>query len=124
RVLIAGLLAVLSTPLARAADSLWSGGGPEGASVTVLATDPQHPITVYAGTLDGGIWKTTDGASHWKPAYSGLPTIDGHFASIDALAVDPTVASRVYAATQIGFFASENGGAAWSESGAGALLGF
>jgi photosystem II stability/assembly factor-like uncharacterized protein len=106
-----------------AAEPVWSRGGPEQGSITVLVTDPQHPATAYAGTLDGGIWVTTDGAAHWKAAYSGLPAISGHFAPIKAIAVDPAVASRVYAATQIGLYASEDGGATWSESGAGVLDG-
>jgi hypothetical protein len=121
RIVVACLLAAVSAPAA--ASSLWSVGGPEGASVTVLAADPQQPATIYAGTLDGGIWKTTDGAAHWKPAFSGLPTFAGSFLAINAIAADPTVSSRVYAATNRGLYASDDGGTSWNESGANVLEG-
>ena len=112
-----------SASVVGAAASLWSRGGPEGASVTVLADDPQSPQTVYAASYDGGIWKTTDGAAHWKPAYGGLPTLYGHFAPINAIAVDPAVSSRVYAAMNIGLYESDDSGTSWSESGASVLKG-
>ena len=119
--LACGLAAVSAT--AFAAEPTWSRGGPEQGAVTVLAADPQHPTTVYAGTLDGGIWKTTDGAAHWKPAYAGLPAVSGRFASINAIAVDPALPSRVYAAMDIGLYLSDDAGTSWSESGAGVLDG-
>ncbi|HWC65679.1 MAG TPA: hypothetical protein VG777_06330, partial [Thermoanaerobaculia bacterium] len=115
--------AVTRPATALSAEPLWSVGGPEGANVTVLAADPQHPATIYAGTLDGGIWKTTDGAAHWTAAFSGLPTFSGGFLAINAIAVDPTVSSRVYAATNRGLFKSDDGAKTWTESGAGVLEG-
>jgi len=124
-VLALGMVLRALTPASSilAADPLWSRGGPGGASVTVLDADPQHPGTLFAGTFDGGIWKTTDGAAHWNPAYAGLPTVSGSFAAINAIAVDPALSSRVYAATNIGLFKSDNGGTSWTESGADVLEG-
>ena len=122
RIVPSVLLALALPSSIPAADSLWSRGGPAGGSMTVLAADPQHPATIYAGTLDGGIWKTTDGAAHWKPAYAGLPSVVGQFAPIAAIAVDPVLPSRLYAAS-IGLYKSDDGGASWTESGASVLEG-
>jgi photosystem II stability/assembly factor-like uncharacterized protein len=117
------LALALFSSVALAADSLWSVGGPEGGSTSVLATDPQHPTTIYVATGNGGIWKTTDGAAHWKPAYSGLPTFGGHFLPINAIAVDPTVSSRAYAASNKGLFKTDDGGSSWTEIGPNVLQG-
>ncbi|HET9794969.1 MAG TPA: hypothetical protein VFS34_10940 [Thermoanaerobaculia bacterium] len=123
--MVAAFAAVVSSSVApAAASSLWSVGGPEGGSISVLTADPQHPTTIYAATGNGGIWKTTDGAAHWKPAFAGLPTFGGHFLTINAVAVDPTVSSRVYAATNRGLYKSDDGGASWTETGESVLQGF
>jgi hypothetical protein len=123
RTLIVGFVAAFWCPFARATDSLWSRGGPEGGNITVLAADPQHPTTVYAGTLDGGIWKTTDGAAHWSLASSGLKRVYGGFTTIDLIVVDPIVSTRVYAAPFIGLYKSDDGGQNWAATGVGVLDG-
>ncbi|HET9794968.1 MAG TPA: hypothetical protein VFS34_10935 [Thermoanaerobaculia bacterium] len=119
----AALLLAIAAAAAASADPLWSRGGPAGGDITFLAADPQHATTIYAGTLEGGIWKTTDAAAHWKPAYAGLPIRSGNFTSINAIAVDPAVSSRVYAVTNVGLYKTDDGGTSWTESGASALEG-
>ena len=91
--------------------------------MTVLAADPQNPRTIYAGTLDGGIWKTTDGAAHWSPASDGLKRVSGGFVAIDSIVVDPVVSTRVYALPFIGLYKSDDGGRNWATIGAGVLDG-
>jgi hypothetical protein len=97
---------------------LTSGLGATGRLMT-LAVDPKDPSTMYVGSPTGsggmqggsGIWKTTDGTATWQPIADGLPTL-----SIRALAVDPTLPSRVYAATtDAGVFRSEDGGVSWQQ---------
>lgn len=123
RIGLACVFAAISLP-ASAASSLWSVGGPGGGSISVLAMDPQHATTIYAGTADGGIWKTTDATAHWTPALAGLPMFAGHPLPINAIAVDPTVASRAYAATNRGLFKTDDGGTSWTQTGASVLEGF
>jgi photosystem II stability/assembly factor-like uncharacterized protein len=40
--------------------------GPEGGNWMHLAPDPTHPGTVYASSLDGGIWKSTHYGVSWQ----------------------------------------------------------
>jgi photosystem II stability/assembly factor-like uncharacterized protein len=104
------------------------GGAPGPTHVLSFALDPRQPDVQYAGTLDNGIWKSTDAGETWSRA---LPT-----ASLDvvtALAVDPGDGERIYAA--IDHFASdspplmapmrgeiwrsEDGGATWARLAVG-----
>ena len=48
--------------------------------------------TVYAGTFDHGVFKSTDRGASWTPFNTGLSSTD-----IEALAVDPRTATTVYA---------------------------
>jgi photosystem II stability/assembly factor-like uncharacterized protein len=104
------------------------GGAPGPSRVLSFAFDPRQPDVQYAGTLDNGIWKSTDAGETWSRV---LPT-----ASLDvvtALAVDPGDGDRIYAA--IDHFASdspplmapmtgeiwrsEDGGATWARMAVG-----
>jgi hypothetical protein len=64
-------------------DPFWSNEGAGFRDVsgrtTALATDGD---TYYAGTADGGVWKSTDRGAHWKSIWDGQPTL-----SIGALLV-------------------------------------
>src|SRR5690606_7828984 len=75
---------------------------------TSLASEPNRPDVVYAGTYqrrrhvgmmigggpDGGIFKTTNGGRSWTKLTNGLPKDDvGRI----ALATDPRAPKRVYA---------------------------
>ncbi|HEV7519270.1 MAG TPA: hypothetical protein VGR07_23520, partial [Thermoanaerobaculia bacterium] len=64
----AALLAVVATSAllldtsspARAAD-VWTPLGPSGGSVATLAVDPTDGDTVYAGTLEAGVYRSANG---------------------------------------------------------------
>src|SRR5207302_1467717 len=65
--------------------------------ITALAIDPTNADVVYAGTADGGVWKTTNGTSSsatWTPLTDSQVTL-----AIGALAIDPTNATTIYAGT-------------------------
>ena len=52
----------------------WQAIGPPGAAVMVIAADPTHPNTVYAGTslgLVGSFWKSTNGGANWNLVTTG-----------------------------------------------------
>ena len=63
--------------------------------VFTIALLPGSPATLYAGTLAGGVFASTDGAANWSSIYSGFPPVQF---GVAALAVDPA-AGAVYAAT-------------------------
>ena len=39
--------------------------------VTAVALDPQVPSTIYAGTFDRGLFKSTDGGANWQATGGG-----------------------------------------------------
>jgi photosystem II stability/assembly factor-like uncharacterized protein len=86
-------------------------GPPDGATVQALAFAPSKPAVVYAGLAGGGVQRSDDGGATWRPASFGLGN-----PVVNSLAVDPTNPDAVYAATQLGFFRSVDGGQSWHTS--------
>src|ERR1700704_5944513 len=43
--------------------------GPPGNRVSAVAGVPGDANTYYAGAASGGVWKSTDGGTHWKPVF-------------------------------------------------------
>src|SRR5207247_8825880 len=72
----------------------WTGIGPEGGAIRVLAIDPKAPGSLYAGTEDGGIFESTSGGASWKPLQVGLPAVN---VAVDALAFEPAFPRTIYA---------------------------
>ncbi len=86
--------------------------------VARVAIDPTNPDIAYVcfggfGIPDGHhLWKTSNlrtGSPTWVPSGSGLPDVP-----LNALEVDSQEPSRLWAGTDIGVFASEDGGLSWS----------
>jgi uncharacterized protein (TIGR03437 family) len=67
--------------------------------VTALVVDPRSSTTVYAGTAEGGVWKTTDGGVNWLPLTDMQESL-----AIGSLALDPENPDTVYAGTGEGNF--------------------
>jgi hypothetical protein len=45
-------------------------GSPAAGAVQALVADPTNPDVVYAGSVNGGVWKTTNATAanpHWTP---------------------------------------------------------
>jgi photosystem II stability/assembly factor-like uncharacterized protein len=82
--------------------------------ITSLIQDPLHPQTLYAGTLDAGIFKSSNGGQRWHPL-----NLDTDATRIDALALDPGDAETVYAGTGLGIFKSTDGGTRWKAANTG-----
>src|SRR5208337_3216473 len=73
----------------------WRLIGPfRGGRVVAVAGVPGDSTTFYFGSVDGGIWKTTDAGVVWTQVFDGQP-----IASIGALAVAPSDPNTIYAGT-------------------------
>jgi len=70
--------------------------GPGGMSgrVTAFAVDPRDENVFYVGTASGGLWKTVNAGTTFKPVFDNEAV-----ASIGALAVDPLRPDIVWAGT-------------------------
>ena len=82
---------------------------------------PGNNQSVFIGTPDGGLWKSTDGGVTWKNLTDFLQSI-----GCADLVIDPTDTNKLYLATgdgdagdsyTIGVYKSINGGATWVASG-------
>src|SRR5262245_48535885 len=69
-------------------------GPPRSGYVSAPAGVPGDPTTYYIGLPEGGVWKTTNGGTTWKPIFD-----DVRVASIGAVAVAPSDPKIVYVGT-------------------------
>lgn len=96
-------------------------GGRNAGRMNFVHIDPTSNSTMYAGAPAGGLWKTIDGGSSWKPMTDFLPVI-----GCSDLAIDPSKPNTLYLATgdndggdtkSIGIMKSTDGGVSWLETG-------
>jgi photosystem II stability/assembly factor-like uncharacterized protein len=101
----------------------WRHIGPEGNRVSAVAGVPGDPLTYYAGSASGGIFKTTDAGVSWDPIFDDHPV---H--SIGDIAVAPSDPGIVWAGTGEscirshisvgeGIFKSTDAGRTWTRMG-------
>jgi photosystem II stability/assembly factor-like uncharacterized protein len=102
----------------------WRLIGPfRGGRAVAVAGVPGDSTTFYFGSVNGGIWKTTDAGVVWRPIFEGQPV-----GSIGALAVAPSDPKIIYAGTGEsdiredlssgnGVYKSVDGGATWTHMG-------
>jgi photosystem II stability/assembly factor-like uncharacterized protein len=84
---------------------------------TSIVIDPNDSATVYVtfgGYSHGNIWKTADAGATWKDLGGSLPE-----APIRAVAIHHSRRDFIYIGTEVGVFASENGGMTWSPTNEG-----
>jgi uncharacterized repeat protein (TIGR01451 family) len=101
---------------ASAGENRWTTHGPGLANVAVLVAHPTVPATLYAGTEEGGVFKTTDGGNSWTAINTGLVSLNAGRTdlNITALAIDPKQPNTIYAGTaDSGIFKSNDAGANW-----------
>lgn len=79
----------------------WTSLGPGniGGRTLALVFEPDNANILYAGTADGGVWKTTNGGAQWAPIGDMLPSL-----AIGSLLMDPNNYSVLYAGTGEGSY--------------------
>lgn len=96
-----------------------TGGG--AGRVNFVRFDPINSNIMWAGTPDGGLWKTINGGTSWSTNTDQLTVI-----GCSDVAIDPTNTSIMYLATgdndgsdtySIGVLKSIDGGATWNTTG-------
>lgn len=98
----------------------WRGPGNVGGRVRSLAINPTSPQTMWAGSVGGGIWKTTDGGASWRALDDFMANL-----AVSTLVVDPNNPNVLYAGTGegvyngdalrgAGVFKTTDGGATWT----------
>ncbi len=119
--LLSAFLPSVGLQRAEAGVNVWTTTGPAGGTISALASDPQTPSTLYAGT-DSGVFKSVDGAGSWTSTSAGLP--NNQFGScceaVVTLAIDPQTPTTLYAGLLFnGVFKSTDGGGSWSAANTG-----
>ena len=101
----------------RAARS-WPGTqvGGDGNGFGSIVADPRRPRTMYAASLDAGLFKSADAGRTWRmlPFPRG-----GQGDRVDALAITPTGPRVLYVGGSAGVFASDDGGRTWQAANNG-----
>jgi photosystem II stability/assembly factor-like uncharacterized protein len=101
----------------------WRSIGPNRSGyVTSVAGVPGDPTIYYIGMPEGGVWKTTNGGTTWKPIFDAV-----NIPSVGALAVAPSAPSTIYVGTGNqsgwsftpgnGVYKSTDAGATWTHIG-------
>ncbi len=77
----------------------WLGPGNIGGRVRSILVNPADPQVLWAGSVGGGIWKTTDGAASWRPLDDFMASL-----AVSSMVLDHANPDVLYAGTGEGFF--------------------
>jgi photosystem II stability/assembly factor-like uncharacterized protein len=103
------LIVVLANAATLADDNVWSSNGPYGARVFTIAIHPFNNQIIYIGTIENGIYKSTNGGADWFHLDNNLLT-----EAMRVIRIHPFGPDTVYASTANGVFKSTDAGATWS----------
>ena len=85
--------------------------------------EPSGKITLFVGAASGGIWKSDDGGTRFRPVFDEQPV-----QSIGAIAIDPKNSKNIWVGTGEswtrnsvsigdGIYKSSDGGETWTNAG-------
>jgi len=82
----------------------WTPRGPGnlGGRIRGLVADPTNAAVIYAGSVSGGVWKTTNGGATWTPLMDAQVNMN-----VSAVVMKPGDPNTLYAGTGEGFFNSD-----------------
>jgi comEA protein len=83
-------------------------------AITIDPDDHDVIYTTFGGFQSGNLWRSSDGGQSWADLSGNLPD-----APIYDMTIHPQRNTWLYVATQVGVFASEDGGATWSPANEG-----
>ena len=116
-----GLIVRIDAASSAVPGTLWPAAHPRDGFVSSLVFDPQDLGVVYAtyATFGGAhVWKSLDGGTTWQgidgTGSSRLPDLPAH-----SLVVDPRHPQHLYLGTDLGVFASRDGGVTWAVANLG-----
>ncbi len=74
----------------------WKAIGPvfQGGRIECITPDPSKPTTLYVGVGSGGLWKSVNNGTTWKPIFEGQPAI-----AVGDVAVSKTEPNTVWLGT-------------------------
>ena len=92
-------------------------------SAIAATREPSGKLTIFVGAASGGVWKSEDGGTHYRPVFDEQPV-----QSIGAIALDPKNSKNVWVGTGEswtrnsvsigdGIYKSTDGGETWTKSG-------
>jgi regulation of enolase protein 1 (concanavalin A-like superfamily) len=99
----------------------WMGPGNIGGRVRALLVHPTNPSVMFAGSVGGGIWRTTDGGARWAPVDDFMANL-----AVTTMVFKPGNPQVMYAGTGEGYFnidairgagifKSVDGGSTWTQ---------
>ncbi len=93
----------------------WYHNGPYGGHITALAVDPVDTMNVYGGTLERGVWWSSDYGDNWVEINSNLPQLEnGSYNEIGLVTCHPLQTGTIWLAISgSGFYKSADYGENW-----------
>jgi len=82
--------------------------------ITIDSSDHETVYVTFSGYARDNVWKTTNGGRKWSDIGASLPE-----APVHGLTIHPRKSEFLYVGTEVGIFASEDGGATWSPTSEG-----
>lgn len=116
---------VLNSIHQRSAQPHWILEGPSntGGRFNCIAVNPLNDDVMYAGSANGGVWKTSNHGFSWTPVFDSIP-----YQAIGAIAINPLDTNEIWVGTGDlnisgtmylgnGVYKSNNGGTSWTYTG-------
>ncbi|OGC93260.1 MAG: hypothetical protein A2W25_00705 [candidate division Zixibacteria bacterium RBG_16_53_22] len=105
---LALFLLIVCAQLTRAGENIWTTDGPYGASILAIAIQPIDQSTIIIGSVEHGIYKSTDAGENWRHIESDIMPV-----SLREIVHHSLSPNTIYACAEGGVFKSTDGGETW-----------